>query len=317
MLSRSLWSFFSLVLVILIGMGCQSKEPSAPSYRFVEAWTGAGSESGPFRNPIGIETDGEEVYVSEAEGRRIRVFNRAGEERRQIGPVLAPGDTLRRPMHIAIGDSTLYVPDYTADRVYRLSLEGTVRGTLAPSAAGTGFDAPGGVAVDEAGRVYVTDFYRHRTLRFGPQGPLDRQWGVTDSSGGAPDRFTYPTDVVTLPDGFVVADAYNHRIKRYRADTLAWVRPSDQTWADSTAGTFNVATAVAAGPDGHVFVADFFNHRIQEFTPDGQFVRAFGEKGSGDGQFERPVDLAFDDDGRLYVVDLGNDRVQVFSPTSK
>lgn len=115
--------------------------------------------------------------------------------------------------------------------------------------------------------------------------------------------------------GFVVADAYNHRIKRYTAaDSLAWMRPKGQNWADSTEGTFNVATAVATGPNGHIFVADFYNHRIQEFTPDGQFVQAFGVKGRREGQFDRPVDLAFDEEGRLFIVDFGNDRVQVFSP---
>lgn len=305
--------FLSAVLITGLIAGCQPSDSEAPTYQFAETWGGPGAEPGQLREPIGIDVVGEQVFVSEAGNRRIQVFDRAGKVLRQIGPAYGTGDTLRRPMHIAAAGSTLYVPDFNTDRVHVFSVRGEHRRTLGGAGLDVGFDAPGGVAVDSAGRLYVADFYHHRVLRFNEDGSLDRQWGVTDSTGKAPDRFTYPTDVAMLPDGgFVVADAYNHRIKRYGADgSLAWVRPENQNWADSTKGTFNVATAVATGPEGHIFVADFYNHRIQEFTPDGQFVRMFGEKGSDKGQFERPVDLAFDGKGRLYVVDFGNDRIQV------
>lgn len=306
------------ILIVLLGAGCQPSGPEAPAYQFVQTWGGPGTRPGQFQEPIGIDVAGGEVFVSEAGNRRIQVFDRTGKVLRQIGPALANSDTLRRPMHIAAAESTLYVPDFNTDRVHVLSLQGELQRSLDASGLEPGFDAPGGVAVDEQGRLYVADFYHHRVLRFNEDGAFDRQWGVTDSTGKAPERFTYPTDVAPLPDGgFVVADAYNHRIKRYDADgSLAWVRPENQNWADSTKGTFNVATAVTTGPEGHIFVADFYNHRIQEFTPDGQFVRMVGERGTGKGQFERPVDVAFDAKGRLYVVDFGNDRIQVFAPES-
>jgi len=325
--TRGSWVLM-VVLTAGIATGCQSNETSStdsasPAYRFVEAWGETGTEPGRFLKPIGIEVVGEEVVVSEAGNRRVQVLGRDGTPRRQIGPALPNGDSLRRPMHIAGAGSSLHVPDYNTDHVYVLSMEGahqrTVDGSgLDGAGVPAGFDAPGGVAVDADGRLYVADFYNHRVVRLHEDGALDRQWGIADSTGTAPERFTYPTDVALLPGGgFVVADAYNHRIKRYTAeDTLAWIRPQDQTWADSTEGTFNVATAVTTGPNGHIFVADFYNHRIQEFRPDGQFVQAFGEKGSGEGQLDRPVDLAFDREGRLYVVDFGNDRIQVFSPKS-
>lgn len=307
-----------LLLAVLLGVGCQSSAPETPAYRFVEAWGGPGSGPGQFQEPIGIAIAGGEVFVSEAGNHRLQVFDRTGQVLHQIGPALAHGDTLRRPMHFAVADSSVFVSDFNTDQVHVLSLKGHLRRSLDRSGVPAGLDAPGGVAVDSKGRVYVADFYHHRVVRFKSDGTFDRQWGTTDSTGKATEHFTYPTDAAALPDGgFVVADAYNHRIKRYAAtDSLAWTRPKKQSWADSTDGTFNVATAVATGPDGHIFVADFYNHRIQEFTPGGQFVRVFGEKGAGEGQFELPVDVAVDDDGTLYVVDFGNDRIQVFAPES-
>lgn len=306
-------------LIAGLAFGCQPTDSRAPTYEFRRTWGESGSEPGQFQQPIGVAIANEgDVFVSEAGNHRIQVFSREGEVLRQIGPAVGNGDTLRRPMHLAADHSALYVPDFNTDRIHVFSLQGTLQRSIDAGGLDAGFDAPGGVAVDGTGRFYVADFYHHRVLRFKEDGTLDREWGVTDSTGKAPERFTYPTDVALLPDGgFVVADAYNHRIKRYDSEgSLAWMRPKDQNWADSTTGTFNVATAVATSPDGHIFVADFYNHGIQEFTADGQFVQTFGTKGTDPSQFERPVDLAFDAEGSLYVVDFGNNRIQVFSPTS-
>lgn len=316
-----------LMLALTAGLaaGCQSNEsqstaPSAesasPTYQFIEAWGETGTELGQFRKPIGIEVVGEEIVVSETGNRRVQVLDGEGTALREIGPALTNGDSLRRPMHIAAAGSSLYVPDFITDRIHVLSLDGDHRRTVSGAGLDVPFDAPGGVAVDDEGRLYVADFYPHRVVRLAENGAFDRQWGVTDSTGKAPARFTYPTDVALHPDGgVVVADAYNHRIKRYAANgTLAWIRPEGPTGKGTENGRFNVATAVATGPDGCVYVADFYNHRIQVFSADGRFRTAFGEHGTGDGHFKRPVDVAVAEDGTLYVVDFGNDRVQVFAP---
>ncbi len=79
-------------------------------------------------------------------------------------------------------------------------------------------------------------------------------------------------------------------------------------------GWFSVATGVAVDGDGNVFVADFYNHRIQKFSPKGDFLTSIGEPGNGPGQFDRPTDVVVDAEGNLYVVDFGNDRIQKFSP---
>ena len=42
------------------------------------------------------------------------------------------------------------------------------------------------------------------------------------------------------------------------------------------AGWFTTATSIALGPEGNVFVADFYNDRIQKFTAKGDYLTAFG-----------------------------------------
>ncbi len=66
------------------------------------------------------------------------------------------------------------------------------------------------------------------------------------------------------------------------------------------------------GPTGRVFVADFYNNRIQVFNKEGLFLSQWGELGEEPGQFNGPTDLAVDREGRVYVVDWGNHRIQIF-----
>jgi DNA-binding beta-propeller fold protein YncE len=75
-------------------------------------------------------------------------------------------------------------------------------------------------------------------------------------------------------------------------------RPSDVTWDRA----------------GNIYVADGFgpNNRIAKFTKDGNFVKSWGQTGSGQGQFNRILGIASDAAGNLYVADAGNHRIQIF-----
>lgn len=245
--------------------GCRPTDSNPPGYTYAETWGGPGTESGQFREPIGLAIAGtDEVFVGEGGGRRIQVFSRGGEVRRQIDPVLGNGDTLRRPMHIAVSDSALYVPDFNTDQMHVLSHQGAPLRTLDASGLASGFDAPGGVGVAENGQVYVSDFYNHRVLRFHENGTLDRQWGMADSAGTAPGRFTYPTDIAPLPDGgFVVADFYNHRIQEFTPEGKFVQAVGEKGTGD---GQFERPVDVAVGPDGGLYVVDLGNERIQVFA---------------------------------------------------
>ena len=64
-----------------------------------------------------------------------------------------------------------------------------------------------------------------------------------------------------------------------------------------------------------IYVADTLNNRVQAFDRMGKLITAWGEKGSGDGQFHFPIDVAVDtSNGYVFVLDQKNARVQVFTP---
>ena len=65
--------------------------------------------------------------------------------------------------------------------------------------------------------------------------------------------------------------------------------------------------------DDKLFVCDKKNHRVQVLDTNFKFIRSFGQKGTGNGQFNMPHDVIQDKAGNLYVTDYYNHRVQVFS----
>ena len=80
--------------------------------------------------------------------------------------------------------------------------------------------------------------------------------------------------------------------------------------------TFNGPCDVAIAPNGDIFVADGHggdtNARVVKFSKDGKFIKAWGKKGSGPGEFDTLHRLAMDSKGRLFVADRGNNRIQIF-----
>jgi DNA-binding beta-propeller fold protein YncE len=72
-----------------------------------------------------------------------------------------------------------------------------------------------------------------------------------------------------------------------------------------------------------VFVVDIGGvssekHMVRVFNGvSGAHIMDIGKRGSGDGEFNLPRDVALGKDGRIYVVDGGNFRVQIFSKEGK
>jgi sugar lactone lactonase YvrE len=74
----------------------------------------------------------------------------------------------------------------------------------------------------------------------------------------------------------------------------------------------NAQSRVAFRPDGGFYVVDTQNRRIQQFAPDRSFVRSWGEFGTGDGQFVKPLELLVAADGTVSVIDTARNDVQQF-----
>src|ERR1700688_4995743 len=97
---------------------------------------------------------------------------------------------------------------------------------------------------------------------------------------------------------------------------------------EGVAGTgpdmFDRPTGVAIAPNGDIFVSDghYPNHhdtgRVVKFAKNGKFIKDWGKKGAGPGEFDEPHDIFIGgSQERLYVADRRNRRIQVFDQEGK
>ena len=82
----------------------------------------------------------------------------------------------------------------------------------------------------------------------------------------------------------------------------------------SEPGSFDEPGGLAIDSQGNLYVADIFNHRVQKFDPDGNFLGQVGGNGEDEGQFNEPWGIAVDLEGNLWVADTFNHRIQKFDP---
>ncbi|TLN27502.1 hypothetical protein FDZ74_01305, partial [bacterium] len=103
---------------------------------------------------------------------------------------------------------------------------------------------------------------------------------VFGTAGSEPGQLNTPRALAAAADGSIyVADSQNHRIEHFAANgTLLqqWGGFTDITQGGGTDGLFYEPWGVAVGPDGSVYVTDTWNHRVQKFTAEGQFITKLG-----------------------------------------
>lgn len=150
------------------------------------------------------------------------------------------------------------------------------------------FAFPSHIAADEAGNIYVADYGRHRIQKFDNAGNFLMAWGWDVVAGNGDVDF----EICTVA-----------------ADCKAGLTGSGD-------GQLNAPDGIAVDGNGHVFVVESGNHRVQKFTVDGVFVAKWGGVGSGAaaiaGKFNDPEEVAVDGAGNVYVADNLNYRVQKF-----
>jgi sugar lactone lactonase YvrE len=112
-----------------------------------------------------------------------------------------------------------------------------------------------------------------------------------------------------------------HQVFKFSPDGKVLMTLGKAGVAGEAPETFNAPSAVIVAPNGDIFVADGHggntNARIVKFDKDGKFIKSWGHKGSGEGEFNVPHTLAFDSKGRLFVGDRGNNRIQIFDQNGK
>ena len=76
---------------------------------------------------------------------------------------------------------------------------------------------------------------------------------------------------------------------------------------------FNRPTDIATDADGNIFVSDGYgNARIHKYTPEGEHLISWGERGEGPSQFSISHSVRIDKENRVWSCDRENCRLQIF-----
>jgi DNA-binding beta-propeller fold protein YncE len=160
----------------------------------------------------------------------------------------------------------------------------------------------------------VADAGNHRVQVLDRDGNFLLKWG---SEGAGPGQFNEPWGIAIGADGTVfVADTWNHRVQSFTptGQFLNSFGSFSNVQHDPQAdpGKFWGPRDIAIDAEDNLYVTDTGNKRIQKFTPEGQFLQAWGGGGIIPGTFEEPVGIDIDEQGNIYVADTWNRRIQKF-----
>lgn len=142
------------------------------------------------------------------------------------------------------------------------------------------------IRVDRYDNIWVADKGSDMVVKFRPDGQLDMVFGrKAEPYGGGNQPGTVP--YIGPPDR---SQTLHDRIGRF-------LGPADVAW-DS---------------DDNIYIADgYYNARIAVLNREGDWVRQFGERGTGPGEFRTLHNIAIDSKDRIYIADRANGRLQIF-----
>jgi sugar lactone lactonase YvrE len=158
--------------------------------------------------------------------------------------------------------------------------------------------------------LYFTDTKLHSVVKCTLDGR--EVWTLGTGQVGADGQpFNRPTDIALTPEGdFYISDGYgNRRVHHFDPD-----RKLIRSWGEEGTGPgqFVLVHDVwfdMRGGRRRLWVCDRTNHRIQIFTPEGEFV----EEKTG---FRRPNGIWVDSAGYMYVAEL-DARVTILDPNDQ
>jgi GT2 family glycosyltransferase/sugar lactone lactonase YvrE len=200
-------------------------------------------------------------------------------------------------------------------------------------------DTPGGIAVAHNGDIYIADSNNDVIRVVDAQGNIepfagDHELGTGFSGDYGPAivaQLDTPDGVAIAPDGdLIIADSHNDRIRRVDRPTgvIITVAGSGENGYDgdekpAISAALNTPSAVAAAPNGDIYLADTLNYRIRMIeAKTGLIYTIAGDGTPGDGQdvgdggpaasahLNMPSDVAIAANGDLYIADMHHNRVR-------
>ena len=196
-----------------------------------------------------------------------------------------------------------------------------------------------GVAVDSKGNIYV--FTRSNTatgpayapaaaqlLRVRPRGEFIREigkglyaWSEAHTVRIDKNDNIWAIDkgsdmVIKFNQAGRVTMVFGRRKESADEESKPWEHPNPPLPAIN--GLFRQPTDVAWDSEGNIYITDgYINSRVAKYDKNGDWVKSWGTKGTGPGQFNIPHAIVIDRNNNIFVADRTNRRIQVFDTDGK
>jgi sugar lactone lactonase YvrE len=213
----------------------------------------------------------------------------------------------------------IYVADTWNHRIQKLTSDGkAVKAWGTPnydpvSSGPTELWGPRGITVDQYGHVLVADTGNKRVIVYDADGNFISQFG---GGGIAPGQLEEPVGLALNAEGTLyVADTWNQRIQAFNsnADGTTYSPVNEWTIAGWNGESLDNKPYLAVDQAGNIFATDPEGYRVLEFDPNGKFLRAWGNYGTGADNFGLASGIAVDGQGRIWVSDSANNRLMRFT----
>jgi hypothetical protein len=237
-------------------------------------------------------------------------------------------------------DGGYLIADPNNNAIRRVAPDGIVS-TVAGMPTNAGFSGDGGKATAALlmfpydmsflsdGTYLVADADNDRIRRVDSNGNIDTVAGsgasLGDNGPAAAARLDTPRGVTATPDGgYMIADTFQHRIRKVGLDGMITTVAGDGSAAESgdgnlaTSASINTPIRVALEPDGGFLIADDAGARVRRVAPDGTISTVAGTTAGfgGDGgpataaQLNRPFGVAVLPSRDILIADANNDRIR-------
>ncbi|MBM3807172.1 MAG: 6-bladed beta-propeller [Acidimicrobiia bacterium] len=168
-----------------------------------------------------------------------------------------------------------------------------------------------GMAIDADGRLFAFHRAERPVVELDRSGKILKQWGeklFAWPHGIRVDRFGN----LWITDG-QARDGIGQQVFKYSRDGTLLMTLGTKGVRGEGPDMFGGPCDVAVAGNGDIFVADgHFNSRVVKFDKNGTFIKAWGRRGTGPGEFNLPHTIAIDSRGRVLVGDRSNNRIQIF-----
>ena len=207
------------------------------------------------------------------------------------------------PSCIAIHDSgDIYVACWDDDCIRVFDQGGHKKRTIGSGGRGDGqFNGPCGISI-KGDVMYVADCCNYRIQKLTTGGQFLKKFGHRGSGQG---QFNGPISVIVdQTDRMIVADSKNRTvvILDHNGSWLLTINGNV-----SGAQGFKDPWCLALDPQGNIHVAAWGPNTIKVFTPEGTYVRSYGD-------VTCPTGIAIDEEGYSLVCEYGVNCLSIFDP---